>query len=155
MNYESRKNDIKFPHFLNFSKGISLIELILVVAIISILGASATSFGSSFLIRNNLENKTNEVISSLRTAQLNAISSKEDREWGVDTNSNQIKLFAVGDAGFDQTFSVSSNTSISTENIIFDKLTGNPDAVATITVSNNIGESNTITVNEVGIVDVN
>ena len=135
--------------------GFTLIELILVVAIISILAASATSFGSNFLTRNNLENKTNEVVSSLRTAQVNAISSKEDRQWGVETTSSQIKLFAVGDSGFDQTFSVPASISISVENVVFDKLTGNPDSVSTITVSNNIGESNTVTVNEVGIVDVN
>ena len=136
-------------------RGYTFVEIILVVAIMGILGLSAFSFGSSFLTRNHLKNATNELVSSLRTAQINSMSGKNGGEWGVEVTSTQIKLYMSGDPVFDQTFDISKRVAVNTGNILFDHLTGNPSQALTFTVSNNIGESRIVSVNEVGIVDVN
>ena len=86
MNYESRKNDINDSHFINSIRGVSFVELILVVAIILLVAVSGFSLSSSFLTRNNLTNDTNELVSSFRTAQLNAISGKVGGRWGVNVD---------------------------------------------------------------------
>lgn len=148
MNHESRIKNKKTK-----KSGFSLIELILVVAIISIVGASTIPVGSRFLVQNNFRNKTSEIVSSLRTAQINTISGKEDRQWGVEISASTIKLYAVGDSAFDQTFSIPPSISITQNTIVFNKLTGNPTTTGSIVVSSSIG-SNTVTVNEVGTVDV-
>ncbi len=136
------------------SKGVTLIELLLVIAIIALLGATTIPVGSGFLIRNQFHNKQNELISSLRTAQLNSLSGKGNRQWGVDISASTIKMYAVGDANFDQSFNIPGSISITQDTIIFQKLTGNPDATATLTVSSNGGDSKTITVNQLGVVNV-
>lgn len=144
-------------HNFQFEKGFSLIEMLLVISITAIIGATTIPVASNFLARNHLKNKTNEVISSLRTAQINALSGKEDSQWGVNISTTQITLYkgssyAGRDSAFDQSFNIPSIISITQAEVVFDKLTGNPDTTATITISSDIG-SNTVTVNEVGTVD--
>jgi prepilin-type N-terminal cleavage/methylation domain-containing protein len=134
--------------------GVTLIELLVVIAIIAILGATTIPVGSGFLIRNNFANKQNELIASLRTAQLNSISGKENSQWGVEISASTIKLYAAGDSNFDQSFDIPSSISITEDTILFDQLTGNPDAIATLTVSSS-NSSKTITVNQLGVVNVN
>lgn len=134
--------------------GVSLIELLLVIAIVILIGATTIPAGSAFLVRNQLKNKTNELVFSLRIAQINTMSGKEDRQWGVEISTSTIKLYAVGDASFDQTFSIPASISITQNTIVFDKLTGNPSTTTTFNVSSNAGDSNTVTINEVGVVNV-
>jgi len=136
------------------NKGVSIIELILVIAIIALVGATTIPAGSAFLVRNQLKNKTNELVSSLRTAQINTFSGKEDRQWGVEVSGSSIKLYAVGEPAFDQAFSIPRSISITQETIVFDKLTGNPDVNATFIINSNTGDSNTVSVNQVGTVNV-
>jgi type II secretory pathway pseudopilin PulG len=144
---------------LSVKKGITLIELLLVVAIMIVIAVSTASFGSAFLVRNRTDNKVNEVVSSLRTAQINAMSGKGNSQWGVYTTSTEIILFmgtsyASRDNTYDQTFFVPPSVSVSAAEVIFDTITGNPDATETISISNDIGESFSVNVNGVGIVDV-
>lgn len=142
-----------------FLEGVSLIELILVVAIISILVVSYSSIGSSFFVRNQLQNKVNELTSSVRIAQINTISAKGNSRWGVTVTGGQIVLFkgdsyALRDPIFDEKYSIPSSISITPFEVVFEKLTGNSTGALTITVSSNLGESTQVIVNQVGSVDV-
>ena len=143
-------------------RGVTLIELLLVVAIMAIILSSAYPLGAGFLARNNFKNKINETVNSLRIAQLNSISGKEAVSWGVNVDSNQITLFSgtsyssrnpVYDEVYDIPPSVSANP-VPIE-VVFDRLTGNPNSSATIVISSDSGESASVYINEVGIVDVN
>lgn len=136
------------------SYGVTLIELLVVIAIIALIGAATIPVGSGFLIRNQYYNKVNELVSSLRIAQINSLSGKQDRQWGVEITASAIKMYAVGDESFNQTFSIPSSLSITADTIIFDQLTGNPNATANLTVQSNGGDSTTINVNQLGIVNV-
>jgi len=137
------------------NRGLTAIELLTVVATTVIISATIIPIGSAFLVRSNLRNKSNELVSSLVTAQLNSQNNKENRQWGVEVSGTTIKLYAVGDTSFDQTFQIPGSISITNDTVVFDKLTGNPDATATFTISTNTGDTTTISVNEVGAVDVN
>ena len=141
------------------NKGYTIIEILLVVAIIAIIGATSISMGTGFLTRNNLKNKTNELVSSLAVARISSISGKEDSPWGVNINSSSITLFAgtsyaTRDSAFDQNFSIPSSIDISVVEIVFNKLTGNPNSTANIVISGSGVDANTVIVNEVGSVDV-
>lgn len=142
------------------SQGITLIEVLLVIAIISLLGVSVASVGRRFLVNNYLENKTNELISFLQTAQINAISGKEGSAWGVNVTANQIILFkgdsyATRDASFDLFTSLPNSVNISNQEIVFNKVNGNPTNNTSYTITNGVGQSNVIGINQLGVIDVN
>jgi prepilin-type N-terminal cleavage/methylation domain-containing protein len=147
-----RKSSIKF--------GFTLIELLLTVSIVTLLAVPVASVGTSFLTRNDLQNNVNEVVSALRTAQINSMSGKEDSTWGVAVTGTEIVKFmganyASRDPNYDVKFTIPQKITISSFELVFDKLTGNPSSTQIITLGNEIGESHTVMVNEVGVVDVN
>lgn len=140
--------------------GITLIEVILVIAIISLLGVSSTSIGARFLVDNYLENKTNELVSLLQTAQINAISGKNDTNWGVTVANNQIIIFsgdsyATRNPEFDQFFRYPSSITISNQEIIFNKVEGSPNAPLSYTLTSNAGKISNVSINQLGVIDVN
>lgn len=141
-------------------QGVSIIELLLTISLVAIIGASATPVYTNFLARNYLENKTNEVISSLQTAKTNSISGKEDSSWGVYLTS-EITLFkgstyATRDAAFDQTYPIPISITVSgISEIVFGQPVGDPNLTGTITIANNQNESNTLTINQFGTINVN
>ncbi len=155
-----RRDPVQRRDNSQLDNGITIIELLIVIALIIMLGAATTPVLSNFLVRSYLQDKTNELVISLRQAQIVSLSGKEDSSWGVLTQGSTITIFkgnsfATRDQVFDQTFDVPQTISITEDEIIFSKITGNPDAIATFVVSNTIGESRTVTVNEVGTVEVN
>ncbi len=140
--------------------GFTLIELLLVVAIVSIIGVSGSAIGQRFLVTNYLENKTNELASILITAQLNSMSGKENSQWGVSVSGNQMTLFKgnsyiTRDPSFDTSFNIPGSISITNDEVVFSRVVGEPDVVATYILTANDGSSSTVTVNEVGVVNVN
>ena len=150
----------KFFFKRNKQDGFTVVELILVVGIMSLVVLSAGSLGTNFLVRNATQNTINELASSLRVARLNTMSSKNDSDWGVSVSSNAITLFsgntfASRDPVYDESFDIPSSMSVSPlVEVVFLRPSG--DTVgATFTVSNNIGETTVISINEVGVVDAN
>jgi Tfp pilus assembly protein FimT len=142
--------------------GVSFVELLLIIAITTILSVGAYPFGVGFLARNHLKNKTNEIVSSLRIAQINSISGKEDSQWGVYVDSSSIIMFmgssyVAPGTNQDQIYEVPNTITIASSpaEVVFDKLNGDSSSAVTITLTNAIGDSNTIFVNEVGVADVN
>jgi prepilin-type N-terminal cleavage/methylation domain-containing protein len=141
--------------------GFTLIELLLVIFIIASLGAMAIPMSSSFLLKSYLRNKTNELVSSLQTARLNTLIGKEDSQWGVYINSSQIIMFkgssySAPGTSFDQEYEIPNSLLVSpapTE-VVFTKLTGDVESTANISLSVDTGESKTVSVNEVGTVNV-
>ena len=146
------KKNVRYSHY--FLKGFTLVELLLVIAIIAIVGATAIPIGSSFLVRTHVKNKTNELVSSLRTAQINSINGKADSQWGVSVANSKITLYANNNTALNQVFSIPTTISITQNSILFDKITGTPNAPKTFTITSNIGKTTTVTVNEIGTVDV-
>jgi len=145
----------------SYFHGFSLLELILAIAIFAILGGmTAIPFASRFFNKNNLENKTNEVVSSLRTAQMGSISGKEHSRWGVHIDAAKIIMFKGSSyippgTPFDQSYDIPPTLTITPTDMTFDLLTGNTSSPQTITIQGSLGDSHTVSVNAVGSVDVN
>jgi len=140
--------------------GITLIELLVVIVIIASLSAATIPIASSFLVRNYLHDSSDELMSLLYSARINSLANKNNSTWGVSVVTPQMTLFkgssfATRDTAFDQSFDIPSSITITNDEIIFDQQTGNADAVTSFSVTTNTGESKTVSINEVGNVDVN
>jgi prepilin-type N-terminal cleavage/methylation domain-containing protein len=139
-------------------KGFTLIELIIVIALISILGFLSTGFYSRFYNQNAVSTITDELTQEFRKAQIYAMMGKQNGNWGVHNNTTSIILFQgstfVGrNTAFDETFTVNSNITITgLTDLIFFRMTGTPSATPTIIISN-ANNTRTITVNSQGVVN--
>lgn len=141
------------------TSGISLVEVIIVVAIVAVIGSSFIGLAINFLSSNNLKNKINEIAASLRTAQSNSMWGKENSQWGVNISVDKITLykggsFAQRDTAFDYNFDIPKNVAITQSDIVFTKSTGTTSADVSLTISSQ-GQTKTINVNKAGTVDVN
>lgn len=145
-------------------RGFSLIEIILVVSLLLVVTVGFSGFGVNFLNSNEIKNKTNELILSLRQAQLNSMSGKEDARWGVvvtTSPSREIKLYAEGVSTYDQSFIYSQKIDVTNFDVIFDKITGNPTVILgpalgnIIMISDSSGNSKIFTINSLGIINFN
>jgi len=141
--------------------GFSILELIVSIAVFLILGTmTAIPFASRFFNKNNLENKTNEIVSSLRTAQMNSISGKEHSQWGVHIDGAKIIMFKGSSyvppgTSLDQSYDIPPTLTITPIDIVFDALTGNASSQTSITIQDPVSGQYVVTVNVVGSVDVN
>lgn len=63
--------------------GVTLLELLLVMAIIAILGGMASTFLFGQKLSTELEEETKRVVGVLRTAQNKAMTGVEGSQWGV------------------------------------------------------------------------
>ncbi len=127
--------------------GISIIEFLVVVLIISTIGVMGVSYYARFLTQNAVENTTTQLVNSLRKAQVYSMTGKQNGVWGVKytTSPKRIVLYLSGNSAFDEKFDVNSNITISGfTDINFAKVTGLPSTTASITIT---GGNNTKTVN--------
>ncbi len=150
----------KMKRFNHSQPGFSLIELLLIISFIVILSVTAIYFSSNFLVRSNYKNKISELTAVLRTAQLNTVSGKENSQWGVHVNGTKIIMFKGASyvspgTSFNQTYDIPNGITVTNAEIVFGKLTGNPNTTGIFTVTNNLGESTAVSINAVGTVDVN
>ena len=139
--------------------GFTIIELILVVAIMLTISIMAPVFYSRFLLQNAVANTVDQLTGSLRKAQIYAMMGKQGSEWSVNYSSNTITLykgisFASRDTSFDEKFSVNSNVALSgITDVSFARFSGLPiPSTSSITVSSGNNSKN-ITINSQGTVN--
>lgn len=131
------------------SRGVTIIELLLVVVIISTLGIFSASFYARFLTQNEVGNTVDRLIGSFRKAQVYSMMGKQNGTWGVryTTSPKKITLYLSGNSAFDEDFSVNDNITISGfSDISFTRVTGLPSGASfplTITIT---GGNNTKTI---------
>jgi prepilin-type N-terminal cleavage/methylation domain-containing protein len=138
-------------------KGVSLIELLLVMAIIAVIGATATPFISSFVLRNNYETTVDQLQSTLRKAQGYAMNGKNGSTWGVCFTSNTIRLYRGSCVApvFAENFKVPGTVTVSgLSDTTFSLQRGEPTQPLTITISTAVG-SRVVTLNAVGMIESN
>lgn len=138
-------------------KGVTVIELLLVISIVAIVAAAATPFLSSFVLRNNLEVTTARVIGTIRKAQNYSQDGKNDEVWGVCLTGGNLRLFSASctSPSFSEDFSVPKTVKISgLSETFFSKLRGEPSNSLNITITTDIGTS-TVQLNEAGGMGIN
>lgn len=139
----------------------TLIELLLVVSIISIIGYSIAATGANFLTRNYLQNTEMDIVTALRTAQLNALSGKRDSKWGVDVKQGGVitvfagNSYALRNTVYDVIYKIPPSLSVNNTEVVYEKVSGNVTNPVVIIITDPSGTEKQISVNIFGIVDEN
>ncbi len=140
-------------------KGFTLLEVVLSIAILSLLAGIGAPIFQSFQTRNTLDIAAAEIAQNLRRAQALSQASDGDTTWGVAIQSGTITLFkganfAGRDTGYDEPLDLpSSITPSGVSEIVFAKLTGLPQSTGTVTLISNTGETRSLIVNAQGAVN--
>jgi prepilin-type N-terminal cleavage/methylation domain-containing protein len=137
-------------------KGFTVIELLIVIAIIAVIGATVSPFLSRFVLSNAIETTSNELVGSIKKAQENSMNSKDSSVWGVCFISNNIRIYRGSCVAptYSEDFGKPASVSINGLQDTTFNLRGEPSNSLQITVSTDI-DSVVVSLNEVGGVDVN
>lgn len=152
------------------NKGISLIELLIIIAIIGLLGVLIIPKLSDFRDQQSLKNTTEDIISLLDEARNNTISSKNSNTYGVRLLTDRAILF-IGTSytdsisnkqiDFDNVVEIPSSGGVNLNSggidIIFKRITGDTDNYGTIVVQ--LIDDNTkqkiINISKIGVIGIN
>jgi prepilin-type N-terminal cleavage/methylation domain-containing protein len=139
-------------------RGFTLLELLLSVAIISLLAGLSLPVYRTLLTKNDLDIAAQVSASSLRRAQNLSQSVDGDITWGTKIQSGSIVMFkgasyAGRDTAYDEIFTIPSSITFSgVSEVVFAKLTGLPQATGTVNLSTE-NDTRTVTINEKGMVE--
>lgn len=138
-------------------KGFTILEILLSVAMISILVGASVPLYSIYSSRDVVTQGSYLVVNSLHAAKIHSMSGKDDDIWGIYLQSSGVTFykgesFNLRDTSYDYFIDFQEEISISGINdISFDKK-GASSHSGTITISN-YGQEKSITINEEGIID--
>ena len=140
------------------SSGFSLIELLLVIAIFSLIVGVAIPASRQLLLRNDLVTSTTTLRQVLRRAQHLAQSHVDQSEWGVHVGPSEIVLFRgtnypSRDSSYDEVYQVAASLVFSGDNdVTFQRVSGTRNTPATITITNAVGANTQIQVSRKGVI---
>jgi prepilin-type N-terminal cleavage/methylation domain-containing protein len=138
--------------------GFTLLELMLSMAIITILAVGSIPVYETFVRRNDLDLTTQHITASLRRAQTYARASKEDSAWSVNIQSGTATLFKGTNFGGrdttkDETVAIPATVTPSgLGEIRFTAFSAAPNTTGTITLTSTTNDARTITINAKGMV---
>ena len=138
--------------------GFTIIELLLVISIMTIIGAVFLPVSIDYQQRNDLDVATTTFAQSVRRAQQMSMSGEGDSQWGVNMITGNIVIFkgntyASRDINFDENYSISTSIANSGQTEYdFAKTTGAPAQVGIVTFVNGSYQK-TVSVNAYGIVN--
>lgn len=147
---------MKSPNTLTLDKGFTLVEIILVVAIIAFIGALGVVVGidtySRYIFRSNID----KVVVLLQKARSSAINNINEQKYGVYLDTENFVLFRgngyVSSDSFNYRVEKSETSKVENtcgDKIIFEQLTGNVVTECKITITEG-GKISTIEVNSQG-----
>lgn len=140
-------------------KGFTLPEILLSIALLSIIGGMTIPTYRIFFVRNDLDIATMTLAQNLRRAQALSQSLDGDMTWGVRVGVGSILIykgpsFVLRDPVFDENTSITTTivpTGINEVN--FSKVYGIPSATGTFTFTSQTNEIRNVTINEKGMVE--
>lgn len=137
--------------------GFTLIELLLVVSLMTTLTVMGSVFFIGFTSQNAVLRVSDQLISSLRKAQIYTMMGKQNGQWGVHYGNNTVTLFqgtsyAARNQSLDESQSVPTNITLTgLTDILFLRPAGTVGTAANITITGN-ALNKTISINTQGIV---
>lgn len=145
MNLNARKGFIserkRGDMTLSVAKGLTLLELMVVLGIAALLGALSTPALYNFLASGYFTNSVEVFVHTLRTAQSYSVSGRDDSAWGVHFEPGKAVLFkgtdfAARDASFDtQTPLPTAVVVTGWSDLYFNRLRGTPSQKLDLTVA--------------------
>lgn len=145
--------------------GFTLIEVILMIALMIFIGIIASPFYGNFLFGQEADRAAVELRESLTKARFYSMMGKGNDQWGVAFDTNRIILFRGNsfsgrDPVFDESYPLHDLVTLTgLDEVVFDRGTGVPSSQPTITITL-YGNSDTptththiLTVNAAGVVD--
>jgi|SRR3989338_6195061 len=152
----------------NLKRGITPIELIIVIAVLAIIVAIVLPQFAQIREEQVLKGVTSEVLSALNKARLETISSYNSSQYGVHFEPTQIVIFRgtsySSGAADNEIISITSPASITNVtfgdvssvegDVYFNRLSGAPSTTGTVTVSTS-SYAKTITINASGAASMN
>lgn len=138
--------------------GLTLLELMLSIALISILTVISIPVYQGFQVKNDLDLTTTQVAQTLRRAQVLSQAVDGGTNWGMAIADGNIVLFkgtsyATRDTAYDEVTDLpGSLTASGVTEVVFSTLYGFPNTTGTLTLTSTTNDSRTITLNEKGTV---
>jgi len=150
---------------INFKKGFTVIELLIVIAVLGIILSIVLPQFSKIKENQVLKNGVADVLSSINKARSQTLSSLNSSEYGVHFQSDRVIIFKGtsfdSGAGDNETINIISPATISTitilgggEDIYFNRLSGTPSTTGSVVVSS-ANFSKTIVISATGTASVN
>lgn len=142
-----------------FQKGFTLLEMLLVIALIALVAGSTITIFITTKNKTDLAIVQDTTVQYIRMAQSFSKAGKEDSEWGVNIDSDRIILFKGidfdnRDIAFDEFYNYPTRVNvIGITDLYFNKITGTPSVSGTTTLTGRSDSSTTIFVNQLGLVN--
>lgn len=152
-------------------KGFTLVETLLIAAIVSIVLILSIPFYNTFQISNQLDTLSSEALQALRRSQMKAITLENDSVWGVyfeknvDSQDKFVLFKGTNYSGRDQNYDEITelpNTIFFDEislneggtEVVFEKINGSTNHHGFFEIKSTINEEKTITINEAGRISI-
>jgi prepilin-type N-terminal cleavage/methylation domain-containing protein len=145
--------------YIKSKNGFTLIELSLVIALFIVVLSLAVPYGLRFFRIERLDGISRDILSNLRLSQSQAISQKQDSDFGIYIGNRSFVTFigssyATREVLYDQIFNFSDQVIISgLSEIVFYRLTGLPSNSGEIRLEGE-DRTNIITINQQGIISL-
>ena len=139
--------------------GFTLLEVLLSIALISILAGVSLPAYYTLFSKNDLDVAKNQVAQSLGRASFLSSASVGDTTWGLEVLSGKIVIFkganyAGRDVNYDEIYGIPPSIIPSgLSEVVFYKMTGFPGATGAIILTSTNGETRTITINSKGSIN--
>jgi prepilin-type N-terminal cleavage/methylation domain-containing protein len=144
-------------------RGLTLLEILLVMAILGILAAAGIGIFYGSVRSQELGITSDMIVSDLRLARSKAMTGEDRRNWGVhfvNDESDYYELFSSPGDYDDASKSVNATIYLSgavsftapaaSSSAVFSKIIGTLGATETITIISSANESRTVTVTPLG-----
>ncbi len=136
-----------------------MMEVALSIAIIAIITGVTVPFYRVFQEQNDFEVTVSTTAQKIRKAQFFSQFGERDSNWGVSIQGEELIFFkgesySDRDMDFDEIYLMPlSITASGLDEMVFDKLTGEPQLPGTITFASHSDETKSITINSMGIIN--
>lgn len=144
---------------LKTNKGFTLLELMLVIAVIAIITLAVTPTILSYLSKNDVDTARISVVEALRRAENLSSTTNLDSTWGVYLQNGSVTIYKGAtysgrDTSADEIIDIGGNITFGGLNEVnFSKMLAEPNTIGTVNITGNNNETANVTINAKGMVD--